>query len=271
MARIELAYSNNDHALNASGICDSAKLCYLVFEAADEKSAVEAVYNHTPARYSGVPLELVEIEERLAENIFKVSAAYRSTSSSQAAASADEEPAFSFDTGGGTQHITQSLETVGRYPASAPDLNGAIGYDGQSVAGVEITMPVMNFSETRYLKNSKVTTAYKARVAECTGRINNAKFKGYGKGEVLFLGASGAKRGSSSDDLWEITFKFAVSPNRKDIRLGGITVPSKYGWDYLWVRYADNVGNDVLVKRPCAAYCERVYEFADFGKLGLGR
>ncbi len=271
MARIELAYSNNDHALNAAGAYDSAKLGYLVFEAADEKAAVEAVYNHTPARYAGVPLELVEIEERLAENIFKVSAAYRRSSASQAAASENDDPAFSFDTGGGTQHITQSLETVGRYPGSAPDLNGAIGYDGQSVAGVEITMPVMNFTETRYLKNSKVTTAYKTRVAECTGRVNDEKFKGYSKGEVLFLGASGARRGVSNDDLWEITFKFAVSPNRKNIRIGGIAIPAKYGWDYLWVRYADNVGNDTLVKRPCAAYCERVYEFADFGKLGLGR
>src|SRR5437868_4597716 len=31
---------------------------------------------------------------------------------------------FSFDTGGGTQHITQSLSTVHRYPGTAPDFKG---------------------------------------------------------------------------------------------------------------------------------------------------
>jgi hypothetical protein len=30
----------------------------------------------------------------------------------------------------------------------------------------------------------------------------------------------------------EMTFKFAVSPNAWNIRIGNIFVPFKYGWDY---------------------------------------
>ncbi len=51
------------------------------------------------------------------------------------------ESVFSFDTGGGTQHITQSLQTVESYAPSgqtAPDFKGAIGVTADSVEGVDI-------------------------------------------------------------------------------------------------------------------------------------
>ena len=46
----------------------------------------------------------------------------------------------------------------------------------------------------------------------------------------------------------------------------------KYGWDYLWVRYADKVAENGknVVKKPVAAYVEMVYPEGDFGRLGLG-
>lgn len=48
----------------------------------------------------------------------------------QGSAQPGTEAVFSFDTGGGTQHITQSLDTVHRYPAPGvrlvrPDFKGA--------------------------------------------------------------------------------------------------------------------------------------------------
>ena len=116
-----------------------------------------------------------------------------------------------------------------------------------------------------------MTTAYKKRLAELTGTVNNGKFKGYAPGEVLFLGASGSRRGKHSDDDWEITFRFAVSPNRENLKIGDLTIKEKLGWDYLWVRYADEVSSDQksLVKKPESAYVERVYQAADFGGLGI--
>jgi hypothetical protein len=104
-------------------------------------------------------------------------------------------------------------------------------------------------------------------------RLSGA-FKGFQPGEVLFLGASGARRGTDPDDDWEITFRFAppASPNATGISVGDISGISKKGWEYLWVRYADqeDTGSHAIVKRPVAAYVERVYESGSFAALQLG-
>ncbi len=60
------------------------------------------------------------------------------------------QSSFSFDTGGGTTHITQSLQTVAKYPADAADFKGAIGGHNDSVEGTDVTIPVYNFKETHY-------------------------------------------------------------------------------------------------------------------------
>ncbi len=86
-------------------------------------------------------------------------------------------------------------------------------------------------------------------------------------GEVLFLGASGSKRGKED---WEITFKFAASPNITGLTVGPITGIAKRGWDYLWVRYLDDEDSFQIIRRPVAAYVERVYEFGNFADIGIG-
>jgi hypothetical protein len=183
-----------------------------------------------------------------------------------------DETQYTFETGGATAHITQSLQTIARHAAAgqtAPDFNGAIGVNGDSIDGTDITVPVYNFTETRKMLASTVTGAYKLALFYCTGRVNHATFKGFAAGEVLFLGASGSKTGS---EHWEIAFKFAASPNVTNLAVGNITVAAKKGWEYLWVRFRDE--NDgaanALVKRPAAAYVERVYDSADFSTLGIG-
>jgi hypothetical protein len=175
---------------------------------------------------------------------------------------------WSFDTAGGTQHITQSLGTVNRYPDTSPDCKGAIGYDGERVEGGDISVPVFNFSETHRFSASTVNPAYRIALYRLTGKTNDAAWRGFAAGEVLFQGVSGSYR--SGDDVVELTFRFAASPNRTNINVGGITVSSKKGWDYMWVRYADNVDGDNIVKQPVAVYVERVYEEGDFGGLGIG-
>ena len=178
---------------------------------------------------------------------------------------------YSFDTGGGTQHITQSLATMGIYAAPgriAPDFHGAIGVTKDSIEGVDITVPIHNFTETHYLPKVYVTGAYKINLFRLTGKVNNVTFRGLAAGEVLFLGASGSIR---SEDDWEITFRFCGSPNRRNVQIGNITGIVKMGWDYMWVWYEDteDAFAHVLVKAPVAVYVERVYEFGDFSVLGI--
>jgi len=183
-----------------------------------------------------------------------------------------QESVFSFDTGGGTQHITHSLATVARYAPpgkTAPDFKGAIGVTADSVEGVDITVPVnYQFSETHYLADMLVTPAYKATLFGLTGKVNSAGFKGFAAGEVLFVGAAGSKRGSGD---WEITYRFAASPNVTGLTIGDITGISKKGWDYLWVRYADaeDAVAKALVKKPVAVYIEQVYPYGDLNGLGI--
>ena len=140
-----------------------------------------------------------------------------------------------------------------------------------SVEGVDITVPVFQFSETHYFTNDEVTPAYKGTLFSLTGKVNAGAFKGFQAGEVLFLGASGARRGTDPDDDWEITFRFAASPNASGISVGDISGISKRGWEYLWVRYADqeDTGSHAIVKRPVAAYVERVYDEGSFAGLGI--
>ena len=182
------------------------------------------------------------------------------------------ESGFSFDTGGGTQHITQSIITLDDYAPvgkMAPNFKGAVGVTHDSVEGVDITVPAYTFSETHILADATVTAAYKGKLFRLTGTSNNAAFKGLDIGECLFLGASGSKRGNGD---WEITFRFACSPNQTGLTIGDITGIDKEGWDYMWVRYADaeDAVAKALVKVPIAVYVEQVYYADDFSDLGIG-
>lgn len=179
----------------------------------------------------------------------------------------------SFSTSGGTQHITQSRETIRQYTFTEhdpPDYQGAIGVGTDTVEGCDIHVPVFNFTETHKIAVGLVTPSYERILMELTATTNIEPFKGYEIGEVLFMGADGSLRGV---EYYEITYKFSVLKNRDDIRIA--TIPDlleKRGWEYLWIRYADRVddGARALVRRPVAAYVERVYEEGDHSLLGIG-
>lgn len=183
---------------------------------------------------------------------------------------------YTFDTRGGKQHITQSLETIGNYAPggkTAPDFHGAIGVTQDEVEGTDIIVPTFAFQETHYFAPLLVSEAYKHQVYLLTGRVNSATFRGKARGEVLFEGAAGSRTGDGLEDLWEITFHFQASPNVTDLPVGpNITVPSKEGWQYLWVRYqdVDDTSAHVLVRRPISAHVERLYYYGNFGVLGIG-
>jgi len=246
----------------------SATLEYIV-QGTDDDAVVHAQVQATiPAFYRGLSfqsysIDPVHVDETDAIGYWDVSAQY--------GVKDPKESTYTFDTGGGTQHITQSLQTKGSYPApgfGAPNFGGAIGVTHDDVEGVDITVPVYNFSETHYIDDALVTDAYKGTLFFLTGKTNQAAFRNFAVGEVLFLGASGTKRGK---DDWEITFKFAASPNVTNLQIGPITVASKRGWELLWVRYTDveDSAAKMLVKQPVAAYVEQVYEEGDFSGLGI--
>lgn len=149
----------------------------------------------------------------------------------------------------------------------APDHQGAIGVTKDSVAGTDVVVPKLEFSITRDL--NVLTLAYIQTLKSLTGKLADAEYMGFAKGELLFLGASGA--GATGDKKPRVTYKYAVSENKEDIFISDdLTVPAKLGWEYLWVTYEDSIdSNGNLVAKPAAAYVEEVYEFADMKQLGF--
>jgi len=255
-----------------------AEVEYNVFDAADEDAVKTICYAEIPVSYNDGGYTLyhreIEIKERLGETTWKVTARYKKPDQTDPDAPRPD-PQFAFDTSGGTQHITQSLETLGSYKVAgavpAPNYKQAIGYDGENVNGTDITVPGFKFSETHFFFAAEVTEAYKKKVANLTGRINPDIFRGFARGEVLFLGAAGSRQGDDSDDLWQISFNFARFPNTDGFTVGDVEVGAKKGWEYYWVLYADAVDDAAhsIVRVPKCVYIERVYEYGNFGDLGI--
>ncbi len=242
----------------------SVDLMYVVDGTEDDTAVRTLVEATIPALYAGLVFQSYHLAHQ-GGGLWEVTVRY-----GKREPKAPGESSFSFDTGGGTTHITQSLQTVAKYarPGNAPpDFQGAIGVHHDSVEGTDITIPVYHFKETHYLPAVLVTSAYKATLFSLTGKVNAAPFKGFAAGEVLFLGASGSQRGTED---WELTFSFAASPNAVGLTVGDITGIEKKGWEYLWVRYQDAEDANVLVKQPAAVYVEQVYPYGDFSLLGIG-
>ena len=191
----------------------------------------------------------------------------------------------SFDTAGGTTHITQAItpnperryQAPGSTPA-APDQKGAIGVDGDSVQGVDIVIPALTWTETYDVPSTYVTANYIKGLSRMTGTVNSAAFRSFAPREVLFLGASGSQDWDEKkgDGPWTLSYKFVASANAGPgatipaLTIGNITGIQKDGHEYLWVRYEDNVENNSLIKEPKFVYVNKVYRETSFADLGIG-
>jgi len=265
-------YDSRTILTDSDGAAESAEFLYTLRGVASEGDARTLATNSTPATYGvlqrrSISLEPAHIDTTNADTcIWDVTVQYGPKDEPEAG----DEPTFSFDTTGGTQHITQSKQNISKTAASgaAPDFKGAIGVTSNGVDGVDITVPVYAFTYTYYLAPEAVTQNFRMQVFALTGKVNNSSFRGFAAGEVLFLGATGSVR---RGEKWEITFRFAASQNRTNIPVGTITVPSKKGWEYLWVKYAEqeDTAAQTLVQQPIAAYVERVYDEASFAPLEI--
>ena len=213
----------------------------------------------------------VEVEE-LADNFWLGNATYVST---KGLGEEDIPPdTYSFDTTGGTQHITNSNHTDRYGPGNLPDFKGAIGVTDNSVQGVDILVAGYKFGKTVSKDNKILTPQYLVALARLTTKVNDAPFLGFEAGEVLFLGATGSIEqinGINVEGRSDITMQFSANPNRENYKVGDITVAKKKGWDYQWVRYEYN-DDDLakkLIQKPAAVFIEEVYLKGSFSILGI--
>lgn len=152
----------------------------------------------------------------------------------------DDAEEFSFDTTGGTMHISQKKSLRGwavrgaspadvqkyvkpaeesEFPPSDPAewelkdqylWDGAIGVTPDlDVEGCDVVIPKLALSMRKLFNPASVTTEYIKNLARITGHTNNAAFKGYEAEELLFLGARGQMQGI----YFMIEFVFDASEN----------------------------------------------------------
>jgi len=265
----ELA-SSRVHETGSNG---TRELKYVAMGSSDDVEVRSQAESQLPTAYDGVGNRRIRVEPVDSNHgLWEVTASYRTNESQQESPQAGDS-SYAFDTTGGTQRITQSKQTVSGYGApgipAIPDFDEAIGVTEDGVEGVDVTIPVFSYTETHFIPAASVTSGYVNTLFQLTGKVNASGFKGFAAGEMLFLGASGAKR--ASEDFWEITYRFACSANATGLSVGPITGIAKKGWEYLWALYEDVEDDDAkrIVKRPVAAYVERVYDTANFGGLGI--
>lgn len=224
-------------------------------------------------QYPGVPSMQLMAESYsvsfLGDNAWQVQISY-----SKDGAEDGTEPlkrARSFDTTGGTQHMTQAF-AESRFGTNAPDQLKAIGVDSNGVNGVDVVVPQLQWQESYDVPNTYVTSAWIRGVAGVTGTTNNGAFRGFEAGEVLFVGCSGSQEWDDDKGRgpWSLSFRFVASKNVTGETIGDISGVSKKGHEYLWVRYEDAVDSNVLLKKPKAVYVNKVYRESNFSALGIG-
>lgn len=175
---------------------------------------------------------------------------------------------FSFETQGGTVHRTKSLSTISS-TFGAPDFQGAINVNNETVQGVDIETPGFSWQETHFFPRFLITPTYIDRLWKLGQSVNNASWTSFRlgitfqAGEVRFRYCSG---GPKDNDQFEITYHFHAERNQTAIVIGENTIDKK-GQDLLWIRYQDAENANVIVSRPHHAYVEQVYPYIDFADL----
>ncbi len=263
---------------------ESIDLVYVVRNTADYDAVVAAVEATAPASFSGLFRQNPKVVPEFVDTaqpdtgLWKVTVPYRSPSYTKLQSTVPVgSRRIDIDTTGGTRHITQGVGpsngVVWRFPAEIDDLDGAIGDDGNGkVAGVDIAAPACHLTVTDV--RSSVTTTYLRTCFNRQDCVNDAtlilsddkRSFSFAAGEALYLGYTMRDR----DDGVELVHQFDCMPNQVSDTIGGIVVPEKKAFDYLWFQYQLQTDGSRYFTAPVAAFINQVYLEKDLSLLGLG-
>ncbi len=184
---------------------------------------------------------------------------------------------FTFDTSGGTAHVTQAREHIASYTKTTATLGadaghkGAINVTDSGVEGVDIGIDQFSWTENWTLPISYASFSAALIFKILTGKINTSGFRGFGPGQVLFAGANG---GASTKNTTQATlsYKFIQSDDSSDAMPAFKAGIAKLGWHYLWAEYEKQEDDTAkrIIQPPVAVHVERVIDYADFSALGIG-
>lgn len=248
----------------------TATLEYLVFGTDDPAEANGSLFTETPATYQSLPRMGANVTGRVAEEIWAAEVIYGTGGGSLSKLTGTS--VFNFDIRSENIRITHApvIQSAVAAGYTFRDRKGGIGWDGERFEGIDVPTPVYSFSETHYLASAFVTSTYKQTVKSIARNpVNNAAFRGFAAGEVLFLGVSGSLR---SVTQWELTFAFQAQENLAGLTIGDITGVNKDGWDYLNVEFdiVKDATAKVIKKIPKQVTVHRPLGRSNFAGLGIG-
>ena len=185
-----------------------------------------------------------------------------------------DELDYSYNTTGGTSHLSYSLATLGRAGANLRDFGGGIGW---SFDGVDVMTPRFEFSISVNWPRSFFTQAYRIALHNASCTINAAPWHGFAAGCVLFKGVQANPKsfkrtlpdGSTVKDYyWRASYQFEAAP-ATSITFAGTTLV-KRGFDYLW-KLSEKIegANGNLETQVVQVNVEQVYPELDFSNLLL--
>ena len=274
MAKVEMDYKEHVKSIDKNGKYKSVEIRYIVFEAADEDTALTAVLGVAAKELNDLPLDSIEIDERCGDQTFKINALYKTEDISSSGGGDDddddEDPTISFDCGGGSKHLLYSLAQKKVFGDKDP--GGAIGWNGKTgddceITGVDIPTAQLRETYTVQMRVSKLSTSYKKKVAALVGKVNSGTFKGWSAGEMMFLGMSYSTPAKKAKKV-TVTFNFAIQPNESKVKVGGKSV-SKKGFEYVWAISKTVANNGTPKMQVEGIYVDQVCEYASFSSLGL--
>ena len=271
MVKVEQRYDARAMAMDADGEFTEVAVQFLVSGVPDEGEALKAVHDEAPEEWEELPMESLEISSRDSEDVFTVEVKYKNKESSTSSSKEknEEEATVSFDCGGGTMHLTHSHGQ--RIAYGTKKAGGAIGWNGKtgaemSISGVDVPTAQLRETYTKVMRLSRITTSFKRKVAKLVGKVNSGSFKGWSKGEVMFLGMSYSCPAKKSTKVL-VSFNFAVQPNER-VNIAGHRVEKK-GFEYAWALSRTIDDNGTPKADVEAIYVDEVCRYDSFSMLGL--
>jgi len=180
-----------------------------------------------------------------------------------------DEPEYELSTMAETIHLEKALAQE-HFPASMNSAGLAIGVNGEQIDGVDVYVPKGTYTESRYIQT--LNAKFRTILFQLTGCVNDAPFKGFALGEVLFLGARARRRGYG---VWKLEYQFSIqlSVAQSIDTEGGPQAFEKEGWHYLWLERG-KIGaedNSKVQHTIRAAHVAQVYPYGSFALLGIGK
>lgn len=192
-----------------------------------------------------------------------------------------EDSDFTFETAGGSAHITHALARLGaaRYDNGTP-VNYGLAINPQedgSSGGCDIITPTLSFNISLSLPKSWFSLPYRLAIANATGCVNTSDWGGFAAGCLLFKGVNAkatwmkwtAPNGMAMRDwYWRASFSFEAAA-AVSVVVGSSTLTAR-GWDYMSqarTSYADASGNTVSAAEQVDVL--QVYPEYDFSLLGI--